>query len=171
MTLAHVTQEESLAKIDPDTGLEFNEGPSRNQYITVSARHQFAWGLLESSVSKADARDLSDGLPVPEAPRLIVDFLGAFDRLPWRLHARAEFEEVGRKPLGDGFTGVPVREFRGALERSISERLEAGVNFLIASGYTGQTTEVLAGTEQVVGVYLPSYASVSLSYRFGCSGR
>ncbi len=171
VTLAHVTQEQTLAKIDPDTGLQFNEGPSRNRYITVVARHRFAWGLLESSVSKADARGLTDGLPLPEAPRLIVDLLGAFDRLPWRLHVRAEFEEVGRTPLGDGFTGVPVREFRGALERSIGERLEAGVNFLIASGYTGQTTEVLALTEQVVGVYLPSYAAVSLSYRLGRSGR
>src|SRR5712691_5052879 len=58
------------------------------------------------------------GTPVPQAPRLIVDFLGTLDRLPFRLHVRAEFEEVGRKPLGDGFISVPVREFRGALVRS-----------------------------------------------------
>ena len=30
-----------------------------------------------------------------------------------------------------------------------------------------QTTEVLNGIEQVVGVYIPSYASVSFSYHFG----
>lgn len=47
-----------------------------------------------------------------------------------------------------------------------------GVNFLIASGYTGQTTEVLARPtdaapfERVVGVYLPSYVSLSFTYHF-----
>ena len=173
VTLGHVTQEQSLAKIDPDTGLQFDEGPSRNRYLTVSARHRFKSGMIESSVSKADARDLSDGLPVPEAPRLIVDVLGTLDRLPFHLRARAEFEEVGRKPLGDGFTSVPVREFRGAITRRFGERLQAGINFMLASGYTGQTTEVLAlpgedtATERVVGVYLPSYVSLSFNYRMG----
>jgi hypothetical protein len=168
LTLARVTQEASLAKIDPDTGLQFNEGPSRNRTMTMSARHYFRTGMLQASFSKADARDLSTGLPVPEAPRLIYDVLGTLDRLPWRLHARAEFEEVARKPLGDGFTSVPVREFRGALTRSFREgKLEAGIHFQIASGYSGQTTEVLNGIEQIVGVYIPSYASASFSYRFG----
>jgi hypothetical protein len=173
VTLGHVTQEESLAKIDPDTGLQYDEGPSRNRYITADARHSFPGGFLQASVSKADARDLSNGLPVPEAPRLIADVLGTLDRLPFGLRARAEFESVGRKPLGDGFVSVPVREFRGALARQFGSRLEAGVNILIASGYTGQTTEVLAlpdesaPFERVVGVRLPSYASLSLSYRFG----
>ena len=59
--------------------------------------------MLQASFSKADARDLSSGAPVPEAPRLIFDVLGTIDRLPFRLKARGEFEEVGRKPLGDGF--------------------------------------------------------------------
>ena len=173
VTLGRITQEQSLAKIDPDTGLQFDEGPSRNRYITVAARHFFHGGFLEASVSKADARDLSDGTPVPEAPRLIADVLGTLDRLPFGLRARAEFETVGRKPLGDGFIGVPVREFRGALARQFGSRLEAGVNFLIASGFTGQTTEVLAlpdepaPFERVVGVRLPCYATLSLSYRFG----
>ncbi|HMF78478.1 MAG TPA: hypothetical protein VK604_22660 [Bryobacteraceae bacterium] len=93
--LAHVTQESSLAKIDADTGLQFSEGPNRNQYITISSRHTFRSGLLQASLSKADARDLADGTPVPEAPRLIFDVLGTTDRLPFQLHARAEFEEVG----------------------------------------------------------------------------
>ncbi len=174
VTLGHVTQEASLAKIDPDTGLQFDEGPSRNQYITASARHYFRAGFLQSSVSKADARDLSGGAPVPEAPRLIVDVLGTLDRLPFQLHARAEFEEVGRKPLGDRFVSVPVREFRGALVRSFKDgRIQAGLNFQLASGYSGQTTEVLAlpgegdPTERVVGVYIPSYASASFSYHVG----
>jgi hypothetical protein len=174
ITLGHVTQEASLAKIDPDTGLQFDEGPSRNQYITVSARHYFRAGLLQASVSKADARGRSNGTPVPEAPRLIVDVLGTLDRLPFRLQARAEFEEVGRKPLGDGFVSVPVRELRGALVRSFQGgKIQVGVHFQVASGYTGQTTEVLAlpaegePFERVVGVYIPSYATASFSYHFG----
>ncbi len=174
VTLGHVTQEASLAKIDPDTGLQFNEGPSRNRYITVSARHYYRYGLLQASVSKADARDLSDGTPVPEAPRLITDVLGTIDRLPFHLHARAEYEEVGRKPLGDGFVSAPVREFRAALVRSFRDgKIDAGVHFQIASGYSGQTTEVLAlpgdgePFERVTGVYIPSYATASFGYHFG----
>jgi hypothetical protein len=173
VTLGHITQEASLAKIDPDTGLQFDQGPSRNQYITISARRYFGSGLLQASVSKADARDLADGTPVPEAPRLIVDVLGTLDRLPFGLHARAEFGEVGRKPLGDGFVSVPVRELRGALVRQFMKgRLDAGVHFQFASGYTGQTTEVLALPGEgepfgrVTGVYLPSYATASISYHF-----
>ncbi len=103
---AHVTQEQSLAKVDPDTGLQYNVGPSRNRYITASARRYFPGAMLQASLSKADARDLSDGTPVPEAPRLIFDILGTLDRLPWHLSARAEFEEVASKPLGDGFVGA-----------------------------------------------------------------
>ena len=174
VTLGHITQDASLSKIDPDTGLQFNEGPSRIRYVTASARHYFSAGLLEVSVSKADARDLSEGAPVPEAPRLIADVLGTIDRLPFHLQCRAELEEVGRKPLGDGFISVPVREFRGALARSFDGgRIRVGLHFQIASGYTGQTTEVLAlpgeedSLERVMGVYIPSYATLSFDYRFG----
>jgi len=174
VTLGHVTQEASLAKIDPDTGLQFDDGPSRNRYVTGSARHYFRAGFLQTSVSKADARDLSGGAPVPEAPRLIVDALGTLDRLPLHLRMRAEFEEVARKPLGDGFVSVPVREFRAALVRRFQNgKIEAGVHLQLASGYTGQTTEALASPgdaepfDRVVGVYIPSYATASFSYRFG----
>jgi hypothetical protein len=173
-TLGHLTQEASLAKIDPDTGLQFNEGPSVNRYVTLAARRRFGAGLLQASVSKADARDLSNGAPVPEAPRLITDVLATIERLPFHVQARAEFEEVGRKPLGDGFVSVPVREFRAALVRGFDHgKVQAGVHFQLASGYTGQTTEVLAlpgeadATERVVGVYLPSYATLSATYHFG----
>jgi hypothetical protein len=172
VTLGHVTQEASLAKIDPDTGLQYDEGPSRNRYITASARHYFRAGILQASVSKADARDLSGGNPVPEAPRLIIDVLGTLQRLPFHLQARAEFEDVGRTPLGDGFSAVPVRELRGALLRSFQGgRIQVGLHFQIAAGYTGQTTETLALSgesdpfERVVGVYIPSYATASFSYR------
>ena len=174
VTLGHTTQEASLAKIDPDTGLQFNQGPSVNRYVTVSARRYFDIGFIQASFSKADARDLSNGAPVPEAPRSIFDVLGTLERLPFRLQARAEFEEVGRGPLGDGFVSVPIKEFRGALVRGFDNgKIEAGVHFQIASGYTGQTTEFLAlpgesdPAERVVGVYLPSYATLSASYRFG----
>jgi hypothetical protein len=140
--------------------------------VTFAARRYFHGGSLQASFSKADARDLSSGLPVPEAPRTVFDGLGTWERLPFHLQARGEFEEVGRKPLGDGFVSVPVREFRGALARPfLKGRLQAGINFLIASGYTGQTTEVLAGTEQVAGVYIPSYVSVSFTYHFRSIGR
>jgi hypothetical protein len=173
LTLGRVTQEQSLAKIDPDTGLQYYEGPSRNRYLTASARRRFRGVFLQALVSKADARDLTDGLPLPQAPRTILSFMGALDRLPWRLQARAEYEQVGRKPLGDGFVSVPVREFRGALVRPFRNgKMTAGINFLIANGYTGQTTEVLALSgegepfERVVGVRAPSYVTASYTYRF-----
>ena len=77
------------------------------------------------------------------------------------------------KPLGEGFVGVPVTEIRGAALRPfLDRRLSIAANFLIAHGYTGQTTEVLSypiGTEpleQVVGVPLKSYVSLSLTYYF-----
>ena len=173
VTLGHVTQEQSLAKIDSDTGLQFNQGPSRNQYTTVSARRRFRIGTVQASFSKADARDLSSGAPLPEAPRYILDVLGTIDRLPFHLKALGEFEEVGRKPLGDGFIGVPVNELRGALVRPFwNGRLDARINVLISSGYSGQTTEVLALSgegvpfERLVGVRIPSYAGASLTFHF-----
>jgi len=95
------------------------------------------------------------------------------------LQAQGEFEYVGTKPLGTGCsaanpnaecTGTPVKEFRGALVRPfMNGRLTAGVNFLVASGYSGQTTENFSPSDiqEVVGVRIPSYASVSLTYRLG----
>lgn len=174
--LGHVTTEASLAKIDPDTGLQEDQGPGRNKFVTLTARRYFRFGLLQGSLSKADARDVNTGLPTPEAPRTIVDVLVIWNQLPLRIQGRLEYEEVGRKPLGDGFVSVPVREARGALVRSfLNQRMDLGLNCLIATGYTGQTTEVIAApgqsvaTEQVVGVRLPSYVSLSYTYRFGRS--
>jgi hypothetical protein len=40
VTLARVTQQASFARIDADTGLQYNEG-GRNRYITLSGRHAF----------------------------------------------------------------------------------------------------------------------------------
>ena len=93
-------------------------------------------------------------------------------RLPWHLQASSGFEYVGRKPLGDGFNAVPVREIRGALTRSFGNGIDAGVHFLVASGYTGQTLETLqlqdqsAPTERVVGVRQASYFGITLKYQF-----
>lgn len=85
---------------------------------------------------------------------------------------------MGTKPLGTGClpiltnqcTGTPVKEFRGALVRPfLNGRMDGGVNFLIASGYTGQTTQNFfpSDVQEVVGVRMPSYASVTLTYHFG----
>ena len=95
------------------------------------------------------------------------------------LRAKAEFEYVGVEPLGTGCnpanlnaecTGTSVREFRGAVVRPfLNGGIDAGVNFLIAGGYTGQTTENFypSDIQEVVGVRIPSYVSVNLRYHFG----
>jgi hypothetical protein len=181
LTLGHVTGSAELAKIDPDTGLQFNEGPSRLRFMTVAVRQNFRSGSLLATFSKADARDLNSGEPTPEAPRTIFDLLGTIQKLPFRLQARGEFEYGGTKPLGTGClpnlngecTGTPVKEFRGALVRPFMKgRVNAGVNFLIARGYTGQTTENFfpSDIQEVVGVRVSSYASATITYRFGRPG-
>jgi hypothetical protein len=178
LTLGHVTSSAELAKIDPDTGLQINQGPSRLRFMTVAARRGFQYGSLLATFSKADARDLDTGEPTPEAPRTIFDLLGTIQKLPFRLQARGEFEYVGKKPLGTGClpnlsaecTGTPVKEFRGVVMRPfLNGRMNAGVNFLIAGGYSGQTTENFypSDIQEVVGVRIPSYASVTFTYRFG----
>ncbi|MFI5108891.1 MAG: carboxypeptidase regulatory-like domain-containing protein [Terriglobales bacterium] len=178
LTLGHVTTSATLAKLDPDTGQPLNEGPGRVQFMTIAVRRNFKYGTLLATFSKADARDLDSGQPTPEAPRTIFDLLGTIHKLPLRLEARGEFEYVGAKPLGTGCglnetdpcTGVAVKEFRGALIRPfLNGRMTAGVNFLIASGYTGQTTENFYPSEEseVVGVRIPSYASLTVTYKFG----
>jgi hypothetical protein len=173
LTLGHFTSDASLAKLDPDTGLQLNQGPGRIRYMTVAAHRYFRGAMLEASVSKADARDLSSGQPTPEAPRTIADVLGTLDRLPLHLNVKSEFEYVAAKPLGDGLVGVPVKEFRLAISKSFADgKATMSANMLIAKGYTGQTTEVLALPEEstpferVVGVRIPSYLSISCTYRF-----
>jgi len=173
LTLRRTSNSQQLAKIDPDTGLQEDVGPSINRVLSISVQRNFANSAVFISYSQADARDAQTGLPVPEAPRAIWDAVASENRLPFRLQARAEFEFVRAKPLGDGFTGVPVTEVRGALLRPFLEnRMTVGANFLIASGYTGQTTEMIATqfarcpVECVVGVPLKSYASVSWTYYF-----
>ena len=188
LTLGHVTSSAELAKLDPDTGLPFDEGPSRLRFMTIALRQNFSQGSLLATFSKADARDLDSGQPTPEAPRTLFDLLGMIQKLPFRLQMRGEFEFVGVKPLGTGClpdstaecTGTSVKEFRGAAVRPfMNGRLTAGINFLIAAGYTGQTTENFcqqtavptecdpSAIQEVVGVRIPSYASASVTYHFG----
>lgn len=180
LTLGHVTTSQTLAQLDPDTGLQINQGPGRLEFMTVALRRNFSEGSLLLTFSKADARDILTGQPTPEAPRTIFDALGTIQKLPFHLQARGEFEYVGTKPLGLGClpdanaqcTGTPVKEFRAAVIRPfINGKLNVGVNMLIASGYTGQTTENFypSAVQEVVGVRIPSYASLTLSYKFGRS--
>lgn len=173
MTLKHVYNSQELAKIDPETSLQDIVGPSINKVLSVSLQRNFKYGTVYISYSQADARDAQTGEPIPEAPRMIWDAVASENHLPFHLQVRGEFEFVKAKPLGDGFVGVPVTEFRGAVLRPFFEnRMSIAANFLIASGYTGQTTEVLAlpsdplPFERVAGVQLKSYVSLSWTYYF-----
>jgi len=174
ITLKHVTNSQELAKIDPDTGLQEDLGPSINRSITVSLERNFSQGSLYVSYAQADARDRLLGAPVPEAPRNIWDAVLTEDHLPFHLHARSEFEYVRAKPVGDGFIGPAVTEIRGELLRPFMDgRMTFSTEFLIAHGYTGETTEVFAyptdptyptPIERVVGVPLKSYITMSWAY-------
>lgn len=173
LTLRRTANSQELAKIDPDTGLQENEGPSVNHVIEVSLQRNFSHGAVYISYAQADARDTFTGEPTPEAPRLIWDAVASENHLPFRLQARGEFEFVRAKPLGDGITGQPVYETRGAILRSFSDnRMSLAANFLIAHGYTGQTTETLptqperCPIECAVGVPLKSYVALTYTYFF-----
>jgi len=101
---------------------------------------------------------------------------------------RGEFEFVGAKPLGTGClpdlneecTGTSVKEFRGAAVRPFMQgRLTAGVNVMIVFFNKTETTENFcqqtglptvcdpSPVQEIVGVRIPSYASASVTYRFG----
>jgi len=173
VTLEHVTTAQQLARISNDTGLQEDVGPGILKSLAVTARRNFSHGFVQALFARADARDRLTGEPTPEAPRLIWDFLGTMDRLPFHLLARGEYEEVGRKPLGDSFAAIPVREFRGALLRPFASKgIDVGVNFLIAGGYGGQTLETLAlpgeasPFERIAGLPLKSYVTASFTYHF-----
>jgi len=207
LTLGHETQSAEYGKIDPDEGLQFDLGPGRIRYLAASVRQSIPNGLLQATFEQADARLVNTSYSiVPEAPRLIGDVVAAYQKLPLHLQAKGEFEYVGRKVVGNGCSesaylsgdpnalnyycvGVPNKEFRLAVTRPFLEgRLNIGVNMMIASGWTGQTTEnyAIAGVygpgrvglgsnglvpansvSEVVGVRIPSYASLNFTYRFG----
>ena len=174
LILSKVTNSAQLAKIDPDTGLQEDVGPSLNRFLTLSASRRFSSGWLQMSWSQADARDRLDGQPVSEAPRTLVDAVGGWSRLPFSLDAKGEFGYVKAKSLGDGFTGVPTREIRLELSRGFGDgRWLITVNGQLNNGYSGQTLETLAvggepiAFERIVGVPLRSYGAVSVNYSFG----
>ena len=196
VTLGRETQTAEYGKIDPDNGLQSDLGPGRNRYLAVTLRQGFRYGSLQATFEQADARDLDSGQVTPEAPRMIGDLSWTYQKLPFHLQAKGEFEYVGRKVVGNGCNearpddldsyclGVPNKEFRLSLVRPFHEgKVSVGLNLMIARGYTGQTTEAFATNYQpgyvgplpvpenlvseVVGVRIPSYASVSLTYRFG----
>ena len=171
VVLARVSNSQELARLDPDTGLQQNVGPSLERSLTVSVRRRFSLGSLQATFARARAMDRITGEDVPEAPRLIWDVSAMSVRLPSRMRASAGVEYVGRKPLGDGFIATPVREIHGSVSRSFGNGLfDGGVYWLLASGYTGQTLETLqlpdelGPTERIVGVRKPSYIGVSLTY-------
>ncbi|MGP8250737.1 MAG: carboxypeptidase regulatory-like domain-containing protein [Terracidiphilus sp.] len=207
LTLGHETQSAEYGKIDPDQGLQFDLGPGRIRFLAATLRQGFAHGSLLATFEQADARLIQTSFSVvPEAPRLIGDLTGTYDRLPFHIQAKGEFEYVGQKVVGQGCSeasylsgdpnapnyyclGVPNNEFRFAAARPFGGgRLNLGVNTMIASGFTGQTTENFGAAgaftpgaaglatnglvaanpvSEVVGVRIPSYASVNLSWRFG----
>ena len=115
ITLRRISNSLELAKIDADTGLQEAVGPSLNKVISASLQRNFSHGSIYISYAQADARDRETGELIPEAPRNIWDAVGSANKLPLGLQARGEFEFVRAKPLGDGFVGVPVTEFRGAV--------------------------------------------------------
>jgi hypothetical protein len=177
LTLAHVTTAQQLARVSNDTGLQRDEGPGLVKSITLTARRNFSFGSVQGLLARADARDRNTGERTPEAPRLIWDLLGTVNKLPFHLVARGEYEHVGRKPLGDGFLAVPVREFRGAIIRSFeSKNIDLGVNALIVSGFGGQTLETISlpgegePFERITGFPLRSYVTASVTYHFRRSG-
>lgn len=210
LTLGHETQTAEYGKIDQDQGLQFDLGPGRIRFLAATVRQSFAGGAVQATFEQADARLVKAAYSVtPEAPRVIGDLLGTYQRLPWRLQAKGEFEYVGRRVVGQGCDeasylggdpnalneyclGVPNKEFRVAVARPLLEgRVNVGVNAMVASGWTGQTTENFATAgvfapgavgigsnglvaanpvNEVVGVRIPSYASVNVTYRFGKGG-
>ncbi len=196
LTLGHETQSAEYGKIDADTGLQSDLGPGRIRYLAATLRQNFSHGSFQATFEQADAREVDSGQVTAEAPRLIGDFVWTYQKLPFHLQAKGEFEYVGRKVLGNGCNesrpddldsyclGVPNKEFRLAVARPFLQgRLNVGVNLMIARGYTGQTVQNFALDHQpgyagplpvpdnpiaeVVGVRIPSYASVNFTYKFG----
>jgi hypothetical protein len=88
---------------------------------------------------------------------------------------REEFEYVSTKPLGtrcnpanlnSECTGTPVKEFRGCRGSTLFEWPDGCRGE--SRGCSGQTTEnFYSEIQEVIGVRIPSYASVTLTSRFG----
>src|SRR5208282_4008674 len=95
LTLGHETQTAEYGKIDPDQGLQFDLGPGRIRYLAATLRQSIPHGSLLVTFEQADARLVNTSFSiVPEAPRLIGDVLATYQKLPFRLQAKGEFEYV-----------------------------------------------------------------------------
>ena len=101
LTLGHETQSAEYGKIDPDDGVQTDLGPGRIRYLAFTVRQSISHGELLATFEQADARLVGTSFSViPEAPRLIGDFTGTYQKLPLRLRAKGEFEYVGQKDRG-----------------------------------------------------------------------
>src|SRR5262249_22525709 len=156
---SRVDNSHELAKFDPDTGLQLDVGPSLVKSVSASMLHRFSFGMLQATFARASATEMTSNQPVPEAPRLIWDLSATALRLPYGLKGSFGFQYVGHKPLGDGLTAVPVQELHGSLRKLLAQqRVDLGVDFVWAKGYTGQTVETLRlplesdAVERIVGV-------------------
>ena len=61
LTLGNESQSAEYGKIDPDTGLQSDEGPGRVRYLAVTVRQSFSFGPLKATYEQADARSLDSG--------------------------------------------------------------------------------------------------------------
>jgi len=158
--------------------LQYDLGPGRIRFLAATVRQTLAYGSLEATFEQADARLACTSFSiVPEAPRLIGDLIGTYQKLPFHLQAKGEFEYVGKKVVGNGCNenrylsgdpnalneyclGIPNKEFRLAAARPFLDgRINVGVNAMIASGWTGQTVENFAAA----GVYGPGLVGLGMN--------
>ena len=103
LTLGHETQTAEYGKIDPDQSLQFDLGPGRIRYLAFTLRQRIPNGSLEATFEQADARLVHTSFSIiPGALRLIGDLVGTYQKLPFHLQTKGEFEYVGRKVVGNG---------------------------------------------------------------------
>ena len=71
--LSRVNNSQELGRINPDTGLQQNVGPSLVRSLMFSMHHHFWFGSVQATFVRATASETLNGQDVPEAPRLIRD--------------------------------------------------------------------------------------------------
>jgi hypothetical protein len=126
LTLGRETQTAEYGKIDADTGLQFDLGPGRIRYMAAALRQTFGAGWFQATFEQADPRELDSGQVTPEAPRLIGDLLGIYEKLPFHVQVKGEFEYVGRKVVGNGCNESDPKQTEFVLLRSSGQRVSAG---------------------------------------------
>ena len=89
-TLGHETQSAEYGKIDPDQGLQIDLGPGRIRFLAATVRQLLEHGSFEATLEQADARLITTSYSVaPEAPRLIGDLVGTYEKFPFTYRPRA----------------------------------------------------------------------------------